>query len=348
LSTAAEGVLLAQAERSILRSLDARAYLLIFIAADAAIIAAIIVARRLSRPASDLARIADDFTRGDRAGRAAVSGPREIASLSMSFNHLADVLDEEDHLRRRLVADISHELRNPITVATAQTEAMLSGALPSDSAHLEVLLADLQFLGLLVDDMQELSIAESGRWRYNMGRVDLSELIVQNAARAGQRIGPGVEVVVVGAGEPAVVYGDRVRLDQVLRNILGNAKRHTASGSITLSVEHALDHATVRVTDTGEGISPEDLPLIFERFYRTDTARTTATGGAGLGLSIARAIIRDHRGSVFAESEPGRGTVIGFTLPLERRSHSRSEAPVSPGTDSAAGQAHNPQLYSRS
>ncbi len=315
LTPATEQALLARAQQSVLESFNIGTYALLLLAAAAATIAAFTVAARLNRPARQLMQTADDFTRGDRSRRATVQGPLEIASLSASFNHLADVLEEEDHLRRRLVADVSHELRNPITVATAQAEAMLSGALPADSVHLATLLADLQLLGALMDDMQELSVAESGRWRYRMAEMDLSELIHENAARVMQRVPPGVEVRVKGADEPLIVCGDRMRLDQVLRNVLTNSIRHTTVGSITIALDQGQDHIAVRISDTGAGISPEDLPHIFDRFFRADVARTADSGGAGLGLSIVRAIIRDHRGEVFAESEPGRGTVIGFTLP---------------------------------
>jgi two-component system, OmpR family, sensor histidine kinase BaeS len=313
-----ETLLLANAERSFLSGISIATYALVFFAVVVASIAGVIVSLRMSRPAKQLMQVADDFSRGDREVRAAVRGPVEIAALSSSFNNLADVLDEEDHLRRKLVADIAHELRNPITVAMAQTEAMLSGVLQADRAHLSTLLEDLQHLEALMDDMQESAIAESGRWRYQMERIDLAALVVRNVERTAQRVGPGTEVHVVGAGEPLMVTGDELRLSQVMRNILSNARRHTTSGSITVYVDAAEDKVTVGVVDTGEGISPEDLPHIFDRFFRADAARTIDAGGAGLGLSIARAIVRDHGGEVFAESELGHGALVGFTLPRLR------------------------------
>ncbi len=315
---ASEAQLLANAERALLSGFDLGTYALVFIAAAAASTAALIVSVRLTRPARQLMQLADEFSRGDRERRATVQGPVEIASLGSSFNNLADVLDEEDHLRRKLVADIAHELRNPITVAMAQTEAMLSGVLQADRAHLSILLEDLQHLEALMDDMQESAVAESGRWLYHMAPTDLAALVVKNGERAAQRVGPGIEVRVVGADEPVMVNGDELRLAQVLRNILSNAKRHTTSGSITLYLDAAEDQVTVGVVDTGEGIAPEDLGHVFDRFFRADAARATDVGGAGLGLSIVRAIIRDHGGDVFAESEPGHGTVVGFTLPRLR------------------------------
>jgi two-component system sensor histidine kinase BaeS len=315
LSLGTEELVRASAEQQILRSFDTSSYVMVLSAGAAAMVASFTVAIRLTRPVRELDAAVEEFTRGNRDRRAVVRGPREIASLGSSFNNMADALEEEDHLRRTLVADLGHELRNPITVAMAQTEAMLDGVLPADTTHLRTLLTDMQYLSRLVDDLQELALAESGRWRYRMRPVDLSELIESNARRAEQRVSPGVEVRVEGTDLPVMVYGDELRLDQVLRNILGNAKKHTTADSITLSLAVAPEVITVRVADTGEGISPENLPHIFERFFRADTARTSDKGSAGLGLSIARAIIRDHCGDVFAESELGHGTVIGFTLP---------------------------------
>jgi len=322
-SRGTEELLLARAEREIVQRFDTISYVMVSFAGFAAIVAAFTVAFRLSRPVRELEAAVEDFTRGNRDRRAVVAGPREIASLSSSFNNMADALEEEDHLRRTLVADLGHELRNPITVAMAQTEAMLDGVLPADTMHLRTLLTDMQYLGRLMDDLQELALAEAGRWRYRMRSVDLSALVESNARRAAQRVPPGVEVRVVGTEQPVMVYGDELRLDQVLRNILGNAKKHTTAGSITLSLAVAPEVITVKVADTGEGISPDNLPHIFERFFRADTARTSDTGSAGLGLSIVRGVIRDHDGDVFAESELGRGTVIGFTLPRERRAASQ-------------------------
>jgi signal transduction histidine kinase len=318
ISPATEALLLAKSRSALVSSFDLSTFVLVLFAALAAGAAAFFVSARLNRPARELMHLADDFTRGDRSRRAVIQGPLEIASLSSSFNNLADVLEQEDNLRRKLVEDIAHELRNPITVATAQTEAMLSGVLPADSVHLEVLLTDLQHLGALMDDMQESAVAESGRWRYHMKPTDMSILLVRNARRTEQHVAPGVAVRLAGVVEPVMVQGDELRLDQVLRNILSNAKRHTTSGEITLLMESSPETVTVRVTDTGEGISPDDLPHVFDRFFRADVARSADNGGAGLGLSIVRAIVRDHGGDVFAESELEIGTTVGFTLPRMR------------------------------
>jgi two-component system sensor histidine kinase BaeS len=324
LSGSRASVLLHEAEKETVRNYEAGLYVIAVFVAAAATLVALVVTVRLILPMRRLRETVEGFTKHGLDVRASVEGPDEIASLSRAFNQMADALEEEDHLRRKLVADISHELRNPIAVASAQTEAMLEGVLPADTENLIALLADLQYLGTLMEDLQELGIAESGRWRYQMELFDISALLVRNAQRAGQWVWPGVEIRVVGTDE------DELRLSQVLRNILGNAKRYTTSGSITLSLGVAPGVATVRVADTGEGISPEDLPHIFDRFFRADVARSNDTGGAGLGLSIARSIVHDHGGEVFAESEVGRGTVIGFTLPRDNNAATRRVTKTEP------------------
>ena len=314
--TTSDKIALLDAEKTIMASFDKSTDFMVLLAALVAGLAALVVAASLSRPVGQLVESVDAYTGGDHSLRMPVRGPAEIASLSTSFNRLADSLEEEDHLRRKLVADVSHEFRNPLTVAMAQTEAMIDGVLPADAAHLETLYVDLKHLEALVDDLREVAIAESGRWHYEIGRVDIAALLARNAKRAERRVQPGVELRTEGLDRPTIVCADELRIEQVVRNILGNAKRHTIAGSITLSLSTAAEKATVTISDTGSGIAPQDLSHIFERFYRGDTARSAETGGAGLGLSIVRSVVQDHGGEVFAESELGRGTVIGFTLPL--------------------------------
>ncbi len=150
-----------------------------------------------------------------------------------------------------------------------------------------------------------------------MRAIDLAAVVAREADRIGPLVAEGVMLVrEIGAG-PLTVIGDERRLAQVVRNLLSNAVRHTAQGSVTVAAVVEDGRAVVRVTDTGEGISAEDLPHVFQRFYRADAARAADTGGAGLGLAISERIVRDHGGEMFAQSEVGRGSSIGFALPLE-------------------------------
>jgi two-component system sensor histidine kinase BaeS len=309
------------AEHAVLRKIDDNVLRVFLLSVAVAALLSLVVSRRLSAPLETLGKVVDDLAEGDFTHRAPVQGPIEVARLSESFNRMADSIEESEYLRRQLVDDLAHELRNPLAAARAQAEAMIDGVLPADNARLESLLDDMQHITSLIDDVQELAVAESGRLTYHMAPVDISELVRRQVKRAGSRVQPGVALGVRGDSQPAMVEGDALRLAQVLRNLLANAKVHTSQGSITFSIEQAPGTVSVSVIDTGVGIDPEALPHIFERFYRADKSRSTDTGGAGLGLAISRAIIRDHGGEMFASSTPGRGATVGFSIP-------RSQQPV--------------------
>ena len=214
-----------------------------------------------------------------------------------------------------MVADVAHELRNPVASLRAQVEGMSEGVLSVDAARLASVVDDTASLSRLVDDLHELTSADAGQLTYRREVVELGALVEAEVARAVDRAPAGV-VVTAAVRERLFVDADPGRIAQVLRNLLDNALRHTDAGSITVSVEHGDDGARVAVTDTGEGIPVPDLPYVFERFYRAGTARERSRGGAGLGLSIARSIIEDHGGTVHAAARSGGGAVVGFTLPL--------------------------------
>lgn len=308
--------MLGAAEQTFLTSIDASVLLGAAIATLIATAAAYIIARHLTRPIRDLEVAVLAFAGGDSDSRVTPSGPAEVVALSTAFNDLADSLSEAEELRHRMIADVAHELRNPIAAARAQSEGMAEGVLAVDRARLESVAEDMKHLSALVDDLQELALAQAGELRYEMLEVDLGALVTEEVARAAALAGPGVAVRADIPGEPIVVRGDERRLSEVLRNLLGNALRHTTTGDITLSVSAAGGIADVRVSDTGEGIPDADLPYVFERFYRADAARAASTGGAGLGLAISRQIVEDHGGAVFAEHTPGGGATVGFRLPL--------------------------------
>ncbi|MBN2840761.1 MAG: HAMP domain-containing histidine kinase, partial [Coriobacteriia bacterium] len=199
------------------------------------------------------------------------------------------------------------------------------GVLPADERRVASLVEDVGMLSRLVDDLQELSVAEAGRLRYEPALFDLREVVAAEVERASHLAMPGVTVISALETEPVLVSADEFRLAQVVRNLLSNAVRHTTAGSVTGEVV-PVDGSWIRVTvrDTGEGIAEAELSRIWERFYRVDTARAHETGGTGLGLAISRRIIADHGGSVFARSVPGQGSEIGFELP-------RAAVPVAQG-----------------
>jgi two-component system sensor histidine kinase BaeS len=277
---------------------------------------AVLLAAYLARPILRLEVAAEDLASGDLGQRVTPEGPAEVSALGDAFNVMAGSLEDAENLRRRLVADIAHELRNPLAAARAQAEGMLDGIVATDPARIESLVEDLLHLSALIEDLQELAIADAGRLRYEFDEVDLAALVTREAERGTSLLASGVVMVEPQGIEPLMIRGDERRLAQVMRNLLSNAARHTASGSVSVSVERSGDGALVSVCDTGDGIGPDDLTHIFERFYRADTARAGDTGGAGLGLAISAAIVRDHGGEMFARSDMGTGTTVGFSLPL--------------------------------
>jgi len=308
-------LVLGAAEQTFLDSVDRGVMIGAVVAVLITGIAAFLLARYFTRPLGRLEEGALGLAGGDLSHRVEVSGPAEVVAVADAFNQMADTLEEAEGLRKRLVADVAHELRNPIAAARAQAEGMAEGVLAAEPARLDSLVEDLEHLSALVDDLQELAIAEAGRLRYEMGDLDLATLVRRETERLSATAPADVEVPASGVDAPAVVHGDERRLSQVLRNLLSNALRHTAQGSVEVALGRSGDHVEVRVIDTGEGIPAEDLPYVFERFYRADAARAGDTGGAGLGLAITRRIIIDHGGNVFAESTPGEGATVGFTLP---------------------------------
>lgn len=308
-------MMLGSAETAFLASVDRSVLLGGAIAVVIAIVAAWLIARSLSRPIRRLEDAALALAAGNLGSRVEPGGPEEIVALGEAFNAMADSLARAEDLRRRLVADVAHELRNPIAAARAQAEGMAEGVLPLSTERALSVAQDMEHLTELVNDLQELALAEAGELRYETGAVDLTALIAREVERAAVSAHEGVAVSARGSGEAVVIEADERRLSEVLRNLLGNALRHTRAGSVTVETRFEDTGVVVRVADTGEGIPDADLDNVFERFYRADSSRATATGGAGLGLAISRRIVEDHGGSVFAEHTPGGGATVGFRLP---------------------------------
>lgn len=308
--------MLGAAEQSFIASVDRGVLIAALIAAAMAAVVAVALAAYLSRPLKRLEASAEVLAGGDLAHRVDVRGPREVTALGDALNRMADSLEKVEDLRRRMIADVAHELRNPLAAARAQAEGMVDGILTADEARFRSLAEDLAHLSDLVDDLRELSVAEAGGLRYEMRPVDIVPVIRREMESARVLFAEGVTGSVEAPASGARVNADAGRIAQVVRNLLSNAARHTASGSVVARVEPRGGQVFVSVIDTGDGISPDEAQHLFERFYRADAARASTTGGAGLGLAISRAIIVDHGGEVFAEGAPGRGATIGFSLPL--------------------------------
>ncbi|WP_019201402.1 cell wall metabolism sensor histidine kinase WalK [Tsukamurella sp. 1534] len=282
--------------------------------------ASVVLAARLSRSVGRLSGAVRQVADGRTGVRVApLSLGPEADDLVRAFNEMATKLESTDLSQRRLLADLAHEIRTPVSVLDGYLEAIQDGVVRPDEETLTMLRGQTTRLARLTDDVLSVSHAEDGRLNLEPAAVEVSDL-VQSAARAAWKSysDKGVELRVRTAPEDVRVHGDRQRLDQVLANLLTNALRHSVSGgSVEIGVSAAGQRRVrIAVTDRGDGIDAEHLPWIFERFYRTDVARDRDHGGSGVGLTISRAIVTAHGGHLWVESEgAGRGATFAFTLP---------------------------------
>ncbi len=279
----------------------------------------LVIARGLSAPLQSLSAAARRIARGDLSQRVPEKGSDEIVALAHSFNEMAAALAKAETLRQNLVADVAHELRTPLTVLQGNLRAILDGVYQPDNAEITRLYDQTRHLIRLVNDLRELTQAEAGQLPLNRVSVNLNTL-ARDTLSLFEPVA-AAENITLHTDLPAdlpPIAADRARLSQVLHNLLANAIRHTpAGGTVTLRGGSDADSVWLAVSDTGEGIAPEDLPHVFDRFYRADRARARSTGGSGLGLAIARAIIAAHGGKISAASDgiAGRGSTFTIRLP---------------------------------
>ena len=280
-----------------------------------------IVARRLAGSVATIAVAADRIARGNLESRveAPAIGP-EFTQLADSFNAMAARLAETETTRRRLIGDLAHELRTPLASLDATVEAVVDGVLPADDATLATLTEQTLRLQHLVADMGAVSRAEERQLDLHPQHVDLAALATEAVAAARARYtaaGRWLDIEV--AGRSPIVLVDRQRLAETLANLLDNALRHTpAGGTVRVVVDAERTGATLKVIDTGEGFDPSNAERLFERFYRADTSRTRTTAGSGIGLTIARAIVQAHGGTLTASSKgPGTGATFRIHFPAQ-------------------------------
>ncbi|HWR23214.1 MAG TPA: HAMP domain-containing sensor histidine kinase [Feifaniaceae bacterium] len=277
------------------------------------------MARRLSRPISQATHAAKRIAGGNYQQIEVRADTRELNDLVQSLNMLSGTLEEQEMLRRRLTQDVAHELRTPLTALQGNLEALIDGVWQPDQKRLESCHEEVTRLSRLVKELEKLARLESRTERLAVSKVDLFALANRAAANFGRAIEEkGLSVAVT--GEPVVIEADEDKLFQVLVNLLSNSIKYTPAGR-SVAVRTGLKpagEAYVTVEDTGEGIAKKDLPYIFERFYRADASRSSRTGGIGVGLAIAKAIVELHHGGIEAKSEPGGGAMFTVTLPTEQ------------------------------
>ncbi len=273
--------------------------------------------RRLLVPLSDLISAADAVGSGDLSVRVAENGRSGLSRLARAFNHMTAELQLADQRRRNLTADVAHELRTPLHIIQGNLEGILDGVYAPNRAHIEATLAETRALSRLIEDLRVLSLAEAGELPLAHEQVDINDLVADvQTSFSGQAEAAGVVLRVELPQERLSVRGDAGRLDQVLSNLVSNALRFTpAAGEIVLAARAVAQGVEITVRDTGQGIAEQDLPYVFDRFWRGDPARNRGTGSSGLGLAIARQLVRSHGGAIAVTSKPGAGTCFTVTLP---------------------------------
>jgi signal transduction histidine kinase len=275
------------------------------------------LSRRILAPVKSLTAAAQRMAAGDLTQRVAVTTDDEIGDLARAFNRMADGLARLEALRRNMVTDVAHELRTPLTNIRGYLEALRDGVVEPEPRVIDSLYEETMLLNRLVDDLRDLSLAEAGQLPLQRCPTSLAEIVDQAVEAARPRA--EVQGIALRADLPdglPPVDVDARRVGQVLRNLVENGLTHTPpGGEVRVSARPAGGGVEVRVEDTGAGIAAADLPYVFERFYRADKSRSRATGGAGLGLSIARQLVEAHGGRMGVESTEGQGSAFFFTLP---------------------------------
>ena len=284
------------------------------VAVIALLLAAAFVASRLTRPLREIALAAQRLGDGDLTARARGGADAESLELASAFNGMADRLERSEALRRRAASDLAHDLATPATVLESQIQAMVDGVVPADSAQLEAARAAAASLSGVIGQLGELTQAEAAPLQRRAERVPLVEL-AREVVGALDRLLREQDVSVAVHGADAATSADRGQLGRALRNVITNAVQHAPAGSeVRIDV---LDGpvATIRIADAGAGIAPEDLPFVFERFYRADRSRGGGRTGSGIGLTVARELVGANGGSITVDSSGPDGTTFVIGLP---------------------------------
>ena len=288
------------------------------LAALLALVAGLLAARRITRPVSRLIEVTQAMGHGDRAARVGeIRAPDELRELAATFDRMADNLARQDQLRREVVADVAHELRTPVAVLQAGHEALLDGVIDPSPAQLSSLRDEVLRLARLVDDLHTLSAAEAAALQLSSQPCDLAEIAGAAADSLASRF-EAADITLERRLTPVSVLADARRMHQVVTNLLGNALKFTpAGGRVTLEAGPADGQAGLGVADTGAGIPSDELPHIFDRFWRGRHAAGVA--GSGIGLAVVAELVRAHGGTVTATSTLGHGTQLIVTLPRAGR-----------------------------
>ncbi|MEN6313288.1 MAG: ATP-binding protein, partial [Clostridiaceae bacterium] len=306
---------LASLENAFIKKLTINSSVLAFFIALIALILGLVLGKRISSPLADLSTAIHQVAQGKLDQRMRLQGDQEFIQLGRDFNLMAQSLEDADKNRRRLTADLSHELRTPLTFLRGQLEGMQTAGVPMDTENITLLLDEVIRLSRMVKELDNLALVENHAISLQMSTFSVSELLERltpvNIAMQDKGIAFSIDV----GTDIKKITADHDKLLQILLNLLSNAMKHVSSaGIIRLSIQRHKDYLQFSVADNGSGISAEDLPHVFERFYRVDDSRNRREGGMGLGLAIAKGYAEAHNGRMWVESQESSGTTFYFTL----------------------------------
>ncbi|MDL1894645.1 HAMP domain-containing histidine kinase [Anaerolineae bacterium CFX7] len=290
-----------------------------FIIVVVAIITIYTLYSRFGRPLQDIFNAIDSVSEGNLSVRVPEDNSPQFGELIKRFNKMVEELERAEQQRRNLTADIAHELRTPVHIIQGNLEGILDGVYQPTSEHINDTLDETQLLTRLVNDLQTLSLAETGQLPFHPTRFLLADLLQDlSASFSAQAASLGIDLKTKLADPNQELTADYDRLNQVLSNLISNALHHTAAGgSISIETEVGSSEeksVRIRVRDTGAGIAPKDLPYIFDRFWRGDKSRT-GRRHSGLGLAITKQLVHAHNGTIDVQSELGKGTTFTIELP---------------------------------
>jgi signal transduction histidine kinase len=279
-----------------------------------------LLSKRIMQPLLQMQRITAKFAAGEMTARMPMSDIPELNRFSESFNRMALALDNVEQRRRELVSDLTHELRTPLTIVEGYLEGLADGTIDASPEIYQRLSGETQRLKRLVNDLQELSKAEAGYLPIDAKKFDLRSLLKKLYDRfSDQLIESEKQLILSIPNDIPRAYSDPERVEQILVNLLGNALCYTSEGSVTIRAEVKQGMLWVSVIDTGIGISEEDLPHIFERFWRSDRSRNRKSGGTGIGLAITKHLVELQQGIITVESILEQGSTFSFSIPIAQK-----------------------------
>ncbi|WP_048600564.1 sensor histidine kinase [Rubeoparvulum massiliense] len=285
-----------------------------------AIVLARLLAQKLIHPLHQLMGAIQQIADGNKDSRVSIQSNDELGALAEQFNHMIEEIQQTELQQKNMIANVAHDLRTPIAILRGNLESMLAGIIPTNEEKLATLYDEVHRMSYLVQELHDLSLAEARQLQLNREWIDIVPFLqsIQQVflPEAEQK---NIQLLIQQPTDPSSrLFVDPRRLEQVLYNLMANALRHTpAGGTIQLRWEKVNENVKIEILDSGSGIDPDDLPHLFERFYRGDKARNRASGGSGLGLAIVKELVQLHSGHVEAANRPEGGSHFTIILPIE-------------------------------